>query len=1131
MSSYDPSICRKFCDSTTGCQGFNIYAERDPTMIPDSKKCPNPPSSTTFKCTLWSSAFKSADAKFPGTMKGAFEIAVAASNGYLKGTAPTMIEGYAAPKSLDGAIVEPTAGTSLGSKYVPFTKEFNGKSTPQVCADTCRAITSQNYKQADDGAAVKKCSFFNAYVLSKNGVPEGLYCSFYSQQIADQYATNTGFTRGSDKYSVGQSYAYTVDEDSWSKEGKSHGKHSWRFGSGHSTSGKHNTTAHSSKIDDSDFASQIATALGSKPSAPASSVGISSAAALSSSASPVVKSAGVESKPVASASASASAPTASSGVKTSDSTAAHKDASAKPAAPVPVAQVGKFAYQGCFAEVDGEPFAKKSFSNRNNTVEACAAFCSESKYFAVEWASQCHCGDKITSSLANGSDGCDMTCPSNFTQNCGGFKALAVYEKSDDGNGFVHPTHGSFGKGKPQATGQAANATEPSAAASTLIAAMSITTSSKISSATRPAASGVREASDDAFSTYNATEGFARPSGHAHPSHSHPIHSRPSHTDEYRNATAILSEPPLASSTDSADAVNVSDDVFSSAAPASTDAAQPVPNEILFSHPSRLSAHQRPSSFSVPSAKAWTTAESREHRKPSGTISSALTAETIAADDEQSSSTTSVDVSEAEATGDSSPDFNKTKEADTLSFDDAETNSTDSREHKSFAIPSDAYYARHSFSGPRPSGRPSARPSSASVSPTADVAVDEAEASVSTSSASSTVSDSSLAKTHHTHAKPTGFDGAKTSSSTQATPSSTNDESGTSSASELADEPTEITEESAMMTSSSISFAHPTVYPSGRPSHSHAKPSGHVRPEVSSSSEPASSTSAETPIAAETDIPSADSKEADLTNDVVSESSTQQAIPTTLSKQARPSHGRPTGLLPFLHSRPAPIPTTAAAAPSQAVEASSVPSSDAEESSTRDAEEENARNETSVTSSQAMPERPQRTGYPQPPPYSHSSEAPSEASAPSSTFAPEISIQTSAPSPDTDTGSCNTLTCPANDGATCTTAAGNTVQLSCSTDLGLGNLTLTTETSYASCAAKCESQGLTGDYGKACIGFAYFPSRDLNNCYTYAHFSNHGYQITSEPFMNGMFVPYDSAELAADESSFAYKKRRGFMRW
>ena len=51
--------------------------------------------------------------------------------------------------------------------------------------------------------------FFNAYVLSENAIPQGLYCSMYNETWGPSYGTNYGQYRGSDRYTVSESYSYT----------------------------------------------------------------------------------------------------------------------------------------------------------------------------------------------------------------------------------------------------------------------------------------------------------------------------------------------------------------------------------------------------------------------------------------------------------------------------------------------------------------------------------------------------------------------------------------------------------------------------------------------------------------------------------------------------------------------------------------------------------------------------------------------------------------------------------------------------------------------------------------------------------------------------------------------------------
>jgi hypothetical protein len=94
--------------------------------------------------------------------------------------------------------------------------------------------------------------------------------------------------------------------------------------------------------------------------------------------------------------------------------------------------------------------------------------------------------------------------------------------------------------------------------------------------------------------------------------------------------------------------------------------------------------------------------------------------------------------------------------------------------------------------------------------------------------------------------------------------------------------------------------------------------------------------------------------------------------------------------------------------------------------------------------------------------------------------------------------------------------------LTCGFDYGLGDIKISTVTNYQGCAASCEASGLTGAYGTACIGFAYFPDRYAEQCYTYSHYSSAPYDVTSETFMNGLFAPYNATLYAAKEAAWVY---------
>ena len=96
----------------------------------------------------------------------------------------------------------------MGFQFFPFSQSQGY--TPQTCANACQSQTTYNAFHTSADGTYQTCVFFNAYVLSQNGVPQGLYCSLYNQTWAPSYATNYGQTRGSDRYTVSRSYSYSL---------------------------------------------------------------------------------------------------------------------------------------------------------------------------------------------------------------------------------------------------------------------------------------------------------------------------------------------------------------------------------------------------------------------------------------------------------------------------------------------------------------------------------------------------------------------------------------------------------------------------------------------------------------------------------------------------------------------------------------------------------------------------------------------------------------------------------------------------------------------------------------------------------------------------------------------------------
>ncbi|KAI4190007.1 MAG: hypothetical protein LQ346_005005 [Caloplaca aetnensis] len=202
FKTYDTIKCQQLCDAANLCTAFNIYFERDPTLAP-AEACPKPSSFTNIKCTLWGSGVTTEAAVNKGQYRRDFQVVIAGSNGYTKDNPPSAQPGFDGPTEFGGAINAP--GSYIGQKYFPGVYDA-GK-----CAGACQATTAYDKRHPRSDGTYDACQFFNAYLLSKNNVPEGTYCSMYTKSWGKQYSTNYGQYRGSDYYSVSSSYGYTLN--------------------------------------------------------------------------------------------------------------------------------------------------------------------------------------------------------------------------------------------------------------------------------------------------------------------------------------------------------------------------------------------------------------------------------------------------------------------------------------------------------------------------------------------------------------------------------------------------------------------------------------------------------------------------------------------------------------------------------------------------------------------------------------------------------------------------------------------------------------------------------------------------------------------------------------------------------
>ncbi|KXT00783.1 hypothetical protein AC578_2952 [Pseudocercospora eumusae] len=255
LKTYDVSSCAAKCDSWNLCTAFNIFFERDPSLNPTNndstydpgyptvwgQNCPNPPSMTSIKCTLWGSNIDASMATNQGQKREDFEIVITGSDGYDKtnvvtppdpsGPSTSTPTTTTTSKTSPSTPTKPTSTSTspstpanppnhnphpwskpqnchgrainapkqhMGSRFIP------GPFNPQVCSDYAMLQNQANGKR-------QQCKMFNAYYLHKNGVPYGTYCSIYSHALDRSWATarKVQWSRG-DRYECKQSWTYSL---------------------------------------------------------------------------------------------------------------------------------------------------------------------------------------------------------------------------------------------------------------------------------------------------------------------------------------------------------------------------------------------------------------------------------------------------------------------------------------------------------------------------------------------------------------------------------------------------------------------------------------------------------------------------------------------------------------------------------------------------------------------------------------------------------------------------------------------------------------------------------------------------------------------------------------------------------
>ncbi|KAF2643636.1 hypothetical protein P280DRAFT_213743 [Massarina eburnea CBS 473.64] len=94
-------------------------------------------------------------------------------------------------------------------------------------------------------------------------------------------------------------------------------------------------------------------------------------------------------------------------------------------------QISGYNYTGCYSEgTAGRALSDSGTNSDTMTVQSCAAFCSASTFFGVEYARECYCGNILnTGSGPEPATDCNMLCTGSSAQYCGAGNRLNIYQK------------------------------------------------------------------------------------------------------------------------------------------------------------------------------------------------------------------------------------------------------------------------------------------------------------------------------------------------------------------------------------------------------------------------------------------------------------------------------------------------------------------------------------------------------------------------------------------------------------------------------------------------------------------------------------------------------------------------------
>ncbi|KAF1836398.1 hypothetical protein BDW02DRAFT_242372 [Decorospora gaudefroyi] len=212
LTSYDVNSCASYCDETSTCTGFNMFIERNPQWNPRQCSCTEPPSVTRFKCSIWGQDVNNGTATNYGQGQDGFEVVIAGSNGYNKGTySPPTPPSCSQPQSCNKKLHNQPS-------YCMGQKTFPGPYDPSLCAAYAQNQNEVNRKHGIIGLILSlfgmnkgACVQFQAAYLEKAGAGFGTHCRLFTKKFSPSDANLDVSLGGKSKWGCQKSYTWSVD--------------------------------------------------------------------------------------------------------------------------------------------------------------------------------------------------------------------------------------------------------------------------------------------------------------------------------------------------------------------------------------------------------------------------------------------------------------------------------------------------------------------------------------------------------------------------------------------------------------------------------------------------------------------------------------------------------------------------------------------------------------------------------------------------------------------------------------------------------------------------------------------------------------------------------------------------------